>query len=237
MHLLVTRPIEDASALAVRLQAAGHSVTVDPLLSIILKSDVPLDRTRVQALLVTSANGLRALGARADFSVWQTVPIYAVGPTTAGMARDLGFDQVVEAQGDVVSLAALAIDALDPDAGPVIHVSGTVTAGDLRGTLERAGLWVETAVLYEAKAADALAPETAAALAAGEIDGVLLYSRRSAEIFVELCKKATPSPDIEQTHAFCLSGNAAAPLQSLSLASIQVALRPNETELLALIEP
>jgi len=237
MRLLVTRPIEDAKPLALRVQAAGHSVMIDPLLSIILKSDAPLDRTRVQALLVTSANGLRALGTRSDFSVWQAVPLFAVGPTTARMARDLGFDQVVEAQGDVVSLAALAIDQLDPEAGPVIHLSGTVIAGDLKGTLERAGLWIETAVLYEAKAADALARPTVAALAAGEIDGVLLYSRRSAEIFVELCKKAHPTPNLSQTRAFCLSGNAAAPLQSLSLASIQVALRPNETELLALIEP
>jgi uroporphyrinogen-III synthase len=237
MHLLVTRPLEDAEPLARKLQAMGHEVTIDPMLSLVLKPETPLDRTRVQALLVTSANGLRALAGRPDLKNWLKVPLFAVGPTTAAMAQALGFSSVYEAQGDVVSLSALSIAQLDPDGGPLVHVSGTVTAGDLKGTLERAGFWVETAVLYEAKAAEQLSKVTIDELSRASIHGVLLYSRRSAEVFRRLCESAGLEENLGDLTAYCLSGNVATPLQGLGFGGIQVATAPNETELLALIQP
>jgi uroporphyrinogen-III synthase len=121
-----------------------------------------------------------------------------------------------------------------------LHIAGTVTAGDLKGSLERAGFQVERAVLYEAKAAKSLAGETVRALRDREIDGVLLYSRRSAEIFVGLCEAAGIQGALGGLVAYCLSANAATPLntlQSLGLGAVHVADHPNEAELLALIRP
>lgn len=237
MHLLITRPREDAEALAARLLALGHTVLIDPLLSIDLHSETPMDKSRVQALLVTSANGLRAMGKRADLATWADVPLFAVGPTTAALAQEMGFASVHEAQGDVVALAALVERTLDPEGGPLMHLSSTVTAGDLKGTLERGGFWVETMVLYEAQAADHLSPETIEALRNGRLEGVLLYSRRSADIFSGLCAAANLTDKLGSLTAYCLSGNAASPLQGMGLGSIQVASAPNEKEMLALFKP
>ncbi|PCJ68713.1 MAG: uroporphyrinogen-III synthase [Rhodobiaceae bacterium] len=237
MHVLVTRPLQDAEVLADVLRAAGHTIVIDPLLSISFKPEVPLSPVGVQALAVTSANGLRALGRRSDFADWKSVPLFAVGPTTAALGRAAGFGQVYEAAGDVVSLSALLSDQATPDAGPILHIAGTVTAGDLKGSLEAAGFQVDRVVLYEAKAADSLADETIRGLRDGAIDAVLLYSRRSADTFADLCEAADLQMALGGLSAYCLSVNAAKPLQSLGLRAIHVAPRPNETELLALIRP
>ncbi len=237
MHLLVTRPQKDADALAQVLRARGHSVTSDPLLSIELHPDTPLTRTGVQALLITSANGLRAMMARADFSEWLKLPLVAVGPTTAALAHEAGFSHVHEAKGDVDSLVDLVKQRLEPDGGPLLHIAGTVVAGDLKGALASDGFWVERAVLYEAKTADSLAPQTIDQLRAGSVDGVLLYSKRSAETFVDLCRLARLTDHLSHLSAYCLSANAALPLQNIGLRAIHVASAPNESDLLALIDP
>lgn len=237
MHLLVTRPRKDAEALAQVLQAQGHEVTLDPLMSIDFHAETPLARTGVQALLITSANGLRAMMARSDFSEWLQLPLVAVGPTTAGLAREAGFARVLEAEGDVVSLVELAQKELEPLGGSLLHIAGTVVAGDLKGALEGDGFRVERAVLYEAKNAASLSPDAIEGLRMGAIDGVLLYSKRSAETFVDLCQAAGFEGHLPGVNAYCLSANAALPLQNIGLRSIQVASAPNEAALLSLIEP
>ena len=237
MHLLVTRPRKDAEALAQVLQARGHDVTVDPLLSIEFHPEAPLTRTGVQALLITSANGLRAMMARVDFSEWLKLPLVAVGPTTAALAREAGFVRVYEAEGDVVSLVKLVQQELEPDGGPLLHIAGTIVAGDLKGALEADGFWVERAVLYEAKTAASLSEKTVEGLRSGAIDGVLLYSKRSAETFVDLYRLAGLTDHLSGLNAYCLSANAALPLQNIGLQGIHVASAPNETDLLALIDP
>src|SRR3974390_940486 len=86
MRILITRPVEDAEAIAARLAELGHDTVVAPLLTIrYLDRAVPLEG--VQAILATSANGVRAfsrLSARRD------LPLFAVGPQTAEEARRAG---------------------------------------------------------------------------------------------------------------------------------------------------
>ena len=236
MHFLVTRPIDDADGLADKLRRRGHSVTVDPLMSIEFHPETPVTRTGLQALLVTSANGLRAVMGRSDFPEWLKLPLFAVGPTTAAMARRAGFVQVYEAGGDVVALTALVKQELATDGGPLLHIAGTVSAGDLKAALKTEGFWVERSVLYEARAADTLSQETIEGLRGGEIKAVLLYSKRSAEIFADLCKLAGLERALSDVNAYCLSANAAAPLQGIGLQAIHIASAPNETDLLALID-
>ena len=99
MHVLITRPEPDAAALRAQLEALGHQVTVEPLLKIEhlpIASDV-LDG--IAGLIVTSRNGLRALAASAAFNAARELPLIAVGPGTAQLARELGFAHVVEGSG------------------------------------------------------------------------------------------------------------------------------------------
>src|SRR3546814_4230390 len=67
MRILVTRPREDAAGLVTALTARGHAVLLEPLLAIVPRDavDWPEGHQQAQALLVSSANGVRAF-ARAD---------------------------------------------------------------------------------------------------------------------------------------------------------------------------
>ena len=187
---------------------------------------------------MTSANGVRALLAhenRQARPLPRDLPVLAVGSASAEAARAAGFRSVGEAGGDVVSLAALVRDKLDHAAGPLLHVAGSVVAGDLKGALEAEGFSVERAVLYEAIVPDGLPEAAQAALGADEADGVLLYSPRTAETFVRLVREAGYEAALGAVQAFCLSDAVADKLAGLPFAAIHVARLPTQDDMLALI--
>ena len=63
MRILITRPIEDAKPLADALNERGVEVLIEPLLEIKQFDNVVIELAEVQALLFTSANGVRAFAA------------------------------------------------------------------------------------------------------------------------------------------------------------------------------
>lgn len=238
MRLIVTRPQEDQAALVAALERLGHEVIAAPLLDIRFLDDVMLPDLIWQALLVTSANGVRALLAqekRLARALPRDLPVLAVGAASADAARAAGFLMVNEAGGDVISLAALVRERLAAEAGPLLHVAGSVVAGDLKGALEAEGFRVERAVLYEAIVPDRLPDAAQAALGAGMADGVLLYSPRTAETFVRLVRAAGCEASLAAVRAFCLSDAVADRLAGLPFAALHVANMPTQDDMLALI--
>ncbi|MEE8274408.1 MAG: uroporphyrinogen-III synthase, partial [Alphaproteobacteria bacterium] len=98
MRVLITRPREDAEALAEALAVRGVEALVEPLLEIVPLNPGDFDLAGVQAALLTSANGARALAAATGS---RDVPVLAVGEATAAAARAAGFAEVAVAGGDV----------------------------------------------------------------------------------------------------------------------------------------
>ena len=237
MRLLVTRPAEDAKPLADALKAQGHDVLIQPLLDIRFRTDAPLDLAGAQALLVTSANGLRALVQRPEVTAARALPLLAVGPTSSALAWQAGFRQVHEAGGDVTALARLAEDTCRPDQGVLVHIAGSVVAGDLKGLLEKAGFTVRRAVLYDAAPAAALAGEVKTVLAAGAVDGVLLFSQRTARTFAELVRDADLAGRLSGVTAYCLSLAVADALPDLGFRDVLVAEAPTQQAMLMLTAP
>ena len=123
-RLLLTRPREDSLALAEVLSRRGVDALIEPMMTIRIDEGARLDLSGVQAILLTSANGARALVAAAPGRAARQRPILAVGCATARAARDAGFTAVVAADGDVDALATLAIERLRPDSGRLVHVAG-----------------------------------------------------------------------------------------------------------------
>ncbi|MGY8991307.1 MAG: uroporphyrinogen-III synthase, partial [Rhodospirillales bacterium] len=58
--VLITRPEADAAVLQSQLTAMGFKTLLNPILNIAYKDDVHLSLESVQAILFTSANGVRA---------------------------------------------------------------------------------------------------------------------------------------------------------------------------------
>lgn len=202
MRVLITRPHSQAEEMASELRAHGIEALIDPVLDIRLRPDPEIDLDGVQAILVTSANGARAL---AEAVKVRDLPVYAVGDATADTLEARGFQRVVTADGDGSSLAervALELDAAD---GDLLHASGSRVAGDLVGQLSALGFTVRRAILYDAEASESLTPETLAALGEGTIDAVLFFSPRSARVFVKLAVDAGLEDALAGSDAICLS--------------------------------
>ncbi|MGE4250358.1 MAG: uroporphyrinogen-III synthase [Parvibaculaceae bacterium] len=225
MRLLVTRPRDDAQPLKARLEQLGHDVITSPLLEIAPCRDVDIPIVPYQLVALTSANALRCLAGDPRLDRLRHVPVMAVGPQSAAAARQAGFTRITAAGGDGVGLARHIINHARPEAGPVLYLSGRDTASDFSGHLERSGFAVTRVIVYEARPAQALAQEAACA------EGVLLYSPRSARLWLDLAGRQDIAADV-MMH-FCLSPNIAAILPDGF--ARRVAARPDEDALLEII--
>ena len=129
----------------------------------------------VQAILATSANGVRALARRTPR---RDVPLFAVGPQTAGEAHAMGFQNVKSADGDAAALAQCTLRWAKPDQGALLHVVGAGNDGKLAGAL--AGFTLRQEILYAVTAVEKMPAEAALALQEGALDAALFFSPRSA---------------------------------------------------------
>ncbi len=232
MNILVTRPEPDASLLAGQLREMGHEPLVEPLFTIETLPTLLPGLDDAQAILLTSANGARAIAKATDI---RRLPVYAVGDTTAKAARLAGFEPVISANGDVGDLATLVRGACSPDAGKLVHIAGTVAAGDLAGELGRHGYAVNRVVLYEARVSTKLSPTTVSAIQAGKVDAALVYSPRGAILLCQLLKSAALAGACTSIDLLCLSKAVAKAATGLSWRSVVVAARPDGEAMLDLI--
>lgn len=234
MRVLVTRPQPDADTTAELLRDMGHYPLVAPLLDIQpLKSPEPLDFQNIQAILITSANGARALARSTDH---RDIPVFAVGLASASGAREAGFGDVQSAAGDVETLAALVVDRLHPKKGKLLHITGSVTAGDLAGRLAAVGFDVDKRVLYQAVVKDTLPELIADGLRAQNIDSILFYSPRTARTFVDLVEMSELRNKLNNINILCLSEAVRDVLFKLNILNVQVSSAPEQNSLLELLE-
>ncbi len=233
VRVLLTRPRADAEESARLLGERGIETVIAPLIEI---SDIPgaaVDLAAVQAILATSANGVRAL-ARATPE--RDLPVYTVGDASARVAGACGFTDVTSAQGDVGSLAALVRMRLDPLAGALVHVAGSAVAGDLAAELASFQYVVRRSVLYRAEPVGALPEAARRALAEDQVDWVLFYSPRTAAHFAELVTAAGLERQCARLVAGCLSATVGSAAATLPFADIRVAESPDQDALFALLD-
>lgn len=232
MRVLVTRPLDDALETAARLAVLGHQSVLAPLLEIRLADGEEIALDGVQAILATSANGIRALVARTPR---RDVAVFAVGQQSAEEARAAGFTDVRNAEGGSTALAKATAEWATPANGTLLHISGADVAGDLTGMLEAAGFIVRREVLYEALAVEGLPGAAQSAIRAGRLDAVLLFSARSARAFVDGITAAGLKKSCANLIAIAISQAAAAPLADLTFRELRIPQRPTQDAMLALL--
>ena len=231
MRLLVTRPEPDGARTGAALRARGHDVRLAPLLRMEV-IDCEIADTDYGAVVLTSANAARAIAGHPRRSALTALPAFAVGRHTAEAARATGFRDVRSADGDKADLVAL-IRAQSRGGTPLLYLAGEDRAGEL--DLSACGVPVETAVIYRAVKVEHFPPAVAAALANGEVDGVLHFSRRSAQAYLACSGHAGLLNRALLPVHFCLSSQMAEPLAAAGAAAIRIAVRPDEAAMLELV--
>jgi uroporphyrinogen-III synthase len=232
VRLLVTRPDPDGERTAESLRARGHDVLLAPLMRM-EAINFELGDEAYGAVVMTSANAARAIAGHPARTGLTALPVFTVGRHTAEAARAIGFGEVHCADGDKDDLVRLLATRHAGDRKPLLYLAGEVRSSDLA----LAGVAVRTVVVYRAVQAECVPPDVAAALARGELDGVLHFSRRSAQSYLDCARRAGILEGALAPWHFCLSRQVSEPLAAAGADGIRIAPRPEEAALLDLVAP
>lgn len=235
MAILVTRPHPDDETTARALRDRGFDVLRAPMLRF---EPVPFQDdadARYGAVIVTSANALRAIAPQLAGSRLLQLPLFAVGEHTAAAAREAGFDEVIASKGDAGALRDLVLAAVKSKqlkkTNPLLYLAGADLARDLGGELGEKGFTVATHTTYRMVPAPSLPREICDAFVAHEVEAILHYSRRSARAFLDAARSGGVEISALALPQCCISVAVAAVLRDAGATQVTAATSPDENAL------
>jgi uroporphyrinogen-III synthase len=183
MRLLLTRAKADAERTAMRLASFGHTSIISPVIEIV-HTDATLPRGRFDAVIATSAHALtNRMGSLTN------IPLFVVGDRTREAARRVDWRAPIHVGEDAKALMAhLHLDS--PDTRTVLYLAGGHRKPDIEAVAREIGLELKIVEIYVAREMPSLSEDAERTLRTGALDGVLHYSRRSAELFIALAQRA-----------------------------------------------
>lgn len=224
MSVLLTRTAEENARFALRLDAEGISHLSWPL-SKIEREDaqvgVPQD---AQALIFTSANGVRAFAALCPE---RDLPALCVGRRTSEVAQEQGFTGAQYAAGSATDL--LAVLPHQPFR-TLFYPRAQEVSTDLRAKLGPEFKVVEQ-VVYKALPAGPPESKVADALAEGRIALITIWSRRNAQVLGEYLTNSSHIA-LETIKLAVISENAAEPLAKAGFGGVFIAPTPDASGML-----
>jgi uroporphyrinogen III methyltransferase/synthase len=197
-RVLVTRSREQAPALAAALRGAGAEPVVLPLLELAPPADWrELDAALARpegydALLLTSANAVRALASRAKQTgaslAGLAQRVFCVGAGTAEAARAAGLPVhgVPSERQDAEGLLELVAKQLPPRGRSFLLPRAEAARETLPQGLRAAGARVDAVTVYRTLAAPVDAAALRGQLVRGELDALTFTSPSAAEHFAAL---------------------------------------------------
>jgi uroporphyrinogen-III synthase len=241
MAVVVTRPHPDNEATAARLRASGHEVLLAPMLRfepVAFRDDPDAD---YDAVIVTSANALRAIKQQPVDSRLFKLPLFAVGDHTAAAAGRAGFANVISAAGDATALRDVVLAQLWPKRSKkkpnaLLYLAGADLSRDLAGELKADGFDVMTRTTYRMAALASLPRDVVEAFAENRVEAVLHYSGRSAQAFVDAARADGVEISALAIPQCCISVTVASILRDAGASQVLVAASPDENALFGALE-
>jgi uroporphyrinogen-III synthase len=240
MAVLVTRAYPDNEATAAALRARGLEVLLAPMLRFEPIAFRDEEEADYGAVIVTSANALRAIEPQLAGHRLLKLPLFAVGEHTAAAARRLGFGTVMTANGDAAALRDLVLERVRAKrlkkTSALLYLAGADLSRDLSAELGEKGFTVVTQTTYRMAPVASLPREACDGFAANRIEAVLHYSRRSARVFLEAAGAAGVEISALAIPQCCISEAVASILRDAGATHIMVAASPDENALFGALE-
>jgi uroporphyrinogen-III synthase len=225
MRILLTRAKEDAARSAARLASLGHESIVSPVIEII-ELPAKLPAQQFDAIVATSAHAFAAV----DVRELSNTPLYVVGERTREAAEAAGWIAPIHVGEGLVQAMRRDSSLLRH----VLYLAGRDRKPDIETAAREIGLELKVVETYVAREIPSLNKEAERALRTEALEGVLHYSRRSAELFVALVQLAGLWEQAAKLRHLALSPDVAEPLAAKGV-RIRVAAHPDEDHLLALL--
>ncbi|WP_448028744.1 uroporphyrinogen-III synthase [Bradyrhizobium liaoningense] len=240
MSILVTRPHPDNEATAEGLRARGHAVLLAPALKFEPVAFHDESEAPYGAVLVTSANAIRAIAPQLPELGLLELPLFAVGEHTAAAAREAGFAEVIVAGGDAASLRDKVVQSARGKVlkkkSTLLYLAGADLSRDLGDELGAEGFRVVTQTAYRMAPVKHLPREVCEGFAAHGVEAVLHYSRRSARAFLDAARDEGVEISALAIPHCCLSETVASVLRDAGASQVLVAATPNESALFDTLE-
>ncbi|MEO5345581.1 MAG: uroporphyrinogen-III synthase [Magnetococcus sp. YQC-9] len=195
--ILITRPEPGGSETARQIACHQGRPLLAPLTAIQpIEDPAPLQNALLNpsdydALLVTSANGARALVAALPHGLTPP-PLLAVGEKSARELRACGWEVRVPEKAEGGGKLGESLLHWMPEARRVLFLRAEEGREELIRVLTGAGIAVDTVAVYRSVAVKSLPEEVLERLT--ELDAVLFFSPRGAEIFFGLLPEQTKLP-------------------------------------------
>lgn len=231
--VLITRPEDDATAIAYAVNQKGLLAFCEPFLDVVFHEKKIENIQEYGALVFTSANAVRAYNL---YNEEKDIPVFCVGDNTQEEAQAAGFKNSKSARGGVEELTAMLSE--EKSDKPFLYLRGKEITQPLVDTIP--SIDIEEQIVYYTQTPEKISPNCADLLQEEAFSYIMFFSKRTAETFVSLLGKEEEGEAIQEalkrTKALCLSGSMLECLSVLPWKDIIVAKRPERQAILDLLE-
>ncbi|MDO8978862.1 MAG: uroporphyrinogen-III synthase [Afipia sp.] len=240
MAILVTRPAPDNEKTAAALRERGYGVLLSPMLRFEAAAFDDEGETAFDAVVLSSANAVRAIEHHPVRPRLILLPVFAVGGYTAQVARDAGFTNITIADGDAVSLRDRVIESAAAGKlkkkATLCYLAGADLARDLGGELGARGFTVVTRTAYRMIPVAGFSNAVSDAFRAGSIEAVLHYSRRSARAYLDAARADGVEISALALPQCCISETVAGVLREAGAMQVAAARTPDENAIFDVVD-
>ena len=202
MNILITRPLIDAEDLMGKLFSLGHKIIHIPTLKVKPITNQECDAKNYDAFIFTSANAIRNLKLLNED---KKKLCFCVGSITEKIVRQKGYSNTISAGGNVNALKNIILNSDFDKRKKIAYFCGDYIASDLDLDLKREGYFIDKVINYSSEKIIDLNNENEKILNNHPPDIIFVYSKRSAESFVELVKKYTLNGLMTGSRVLCIS--------------------------------
>lgn len=232
-QILITRPEIDALETAKILNQKGYESFCESFLKIIYRDCKIPNLEKFETVIFTSRHAVHAFCQNTDE---RNISVLTVGDKTAEEAEKNNFKNIQSASGDLDDLVQLLSRNVSDK--PYLYARGQEVSACLVGSLPK--LDIEEVILYHTEKQQEISLGGAEMLKNMAFSHVLFYSKRTAESFVAAIEahpqKLALFEGFKGAKALCLGSSMVEYLSVLPWRSIDVADKPNQEALLALLE-
>jgi len=202
MNILITRPLIDAEDLMGKLFSLGHKIIHIPTLKVKPIINKEYDAKNYDAFIFTSANAIRNLKLLNED---KKKLCFCVGSITEKIVRQKGYSNTISAGGNVNALRNIILNSDFDKRKKIAYFCGDYIATDLDIDLKREGYFIDKVINYSSEKIIDLNNENEKILNNHPPDIIFVYSKRSAESFVELVKKYNLNGLMTGSRVLCIS--------------------------------
>jgi uroporphyrinogen-III synthase len=186
-----------------KLFSLGHKIVHIPTLKISAANITLVDAQKYDAFIFTSANAIRNL----KLNNQDTNKVcFCVGSITEKIVRQRGYNNTISAGGTVNALKNIILNSDQIDKKKSIaYFCGDYISSNLDIELKNEGLQVDKIINYTSKKITDLNEENNKIIKNHPPDIIFIYSKRSAESFIEIVKKYSLNGLMTESRVLCIS--------------------------------